>query len=328
MAFQVPDCVGVVTATTGTGSYALGSALTRHRSFAEAEAANHLADGDTVPYVCRDASTPPVFETGIGTYNAGANTLSRTVRKSSDGNAAINWAGGSKDLFVGFLPSDLAFLVLANVFTAVQEIECSGARLDLDTLANDAAVRFLATGTERMRVFWSGTNGQAQLDYKSSGAVVQGRLIVGNNKLQFATSDVASGLEIDRFAGSGATALWFKQTTAPSGWTKSTADNDAALRVVSGTPGASGGSLGLSSTVTGGTALSEANLPPHTHPVGSGQDYPFIAPTGGTTPDLNTLTGGTRLWSVSSTTGSTGGGTNHTHPLALKYTDGIVCTKN
>jgi hypothetical protein len=109
---------------------------------------------------------------------------------------------------------------------------------------------------------------------------------------------------------------------------KSTADNDAALRVVSGTPGASGGSRGLSAATTGDHTLTENNLPAHEHPVGAGQDYAFIQPTGGTTPDLNSLTGGTRLWSASSTTGSTGGGTAHNHPLALKYVDGLIAFKS
>lgn len=66
------------------------------------------------------------------------------------------------------------------------------------------------------------------------------------------------------------TRILFQQTTAPTGWTKDTSQNDKALRVVSGTTG-TGGSTPFSTTFssrgTGFTALLEANLPAHTHTV-------------------------------------------------------------
>jgi hypothetical protein len=70
---------------------------------------------------------------------------------------------------------------------------------------------------------------------------------------------------------SGTTAL-FVQSTAPTGWTKSTAHNNKALRVVSGTAG-SGGSIAFTSAFTsqavsgivGFTTLTEAQMPSHQH---------------------------------------------------------------
>lgn len=72
----------------------------------------------------------------------------------------------------------------------------------------------------------------------------------------------------------------FYQTSAPTGWTKSTAHNDKALRVVSGNGGGSGGTNSFSSmmrdlsiggsfsfptTNVGSRTLSATQLPAHTH---------------------------------------------------------------
>jgi len=72
----------------------------------------------------------------------------------------------------------------------------------------------------------------------------------------------------------------FYQSAAPTGWTKSTAQNDKALRVVSGSGGGTGGSHNLSSppstahTHTGGShshtsAAHTHGQPSHTHSIGA-----------------------------------------------------------
>jgi hypothetical protein len=58
------------------------------------------------------------------------------------------------------------------------------------------------------------------------------------------------------------TVMIFAQTTAPTGWTKSTAHNDKALRVVSGTA-SSGGSTAFTSVFAART-IQQANLPNET----------------------------------------------------------------
>lgn len=67
------------------------------------------------------------------------------------------------------------------------------------------------------------------------------------------------------------TKMLFVQSAAPVGWTKDTTHNDKALRVVSGSAG-SGGTVAFSTAfgnygglLTGGTALSIANLAAHAH---------------------------------------------------------------
>lgn len=100
----------------------------------------------------------------------------------------------------------------------------------------------------------------------------------------FTGAATLNGNPIDAFPSG--TAMTFWQTSAPTGWTKSTAHDNKALRVVSGTAG-SGGSLdftaafgvrantgSVGSTVAagtvGGTGLTAAQMAPHYHSLDSG----------------------------------------------------------
>lgn len=116
------------------------------------------------------------------------------------------------------------------------------------------------------------------------------------------------------------TKMLFVQTAAPTGWTKILTDNDAALRVVSGSV-SSGGSTGfittMSSFTVGATTLTTAQMPAHTHTYvdSSGTSFSVVCGQSG---------GG------SGQTGSTGGGGSHTHSstaLDIKYVDAIYAVK-
>ena len=149
------------------------------------------------------------------------------------------------------------------------------------------------------------------------------------------------------------TVMIFGQTAAPTGFTKLTDQDNAGLRVVSGTASTGGsvnfttafasqtptGSVSISavSGSAGATTLSTPQIPSHTHPItlhpGPGAsslvvDYGSLLPT----------------VSATTSTGSTGGGGSHTHPfsfssgsgtfsgnainLAVKYVDVIRATKD
>lgn len=138
------------------------------------------------------------------------------------------------------------------------------------------------------------------------------------------------------------TVMLFVQTSAPTGWTKSTTHDNKALRVVSGTAGSGGsaafttafgtpsvsGSVSLSGTV-GNHTLTTAQMPSHNHtiPAGGGNEY---AP----------CVGGGFCGSGRSTS-STGGGGSHNHSFSgsgslssatasinVQYVDVIIATKN
>ena len=139
------------------------------------------------------------------------------------------------------------------------------------------------------------------------------------------------------------TVMLFVQTSAPTGWVKSTAHNNKSLRVVSGTAG-SGGSVAFTTAFAnqpvsgtngaiGDTTLTIAQIPSHEHvasyrrePNNSSNPTYLIGGTAGSTASVNLGTG------------ATGGGGSHTHTggaftgtainLAVQYVDVIICTKS
>lgn len=119
------------------------------------------------------------------------------------------------------------------------------------------------------------------------------------------------------------TVMLFVQTAAPTGWTKSTTHNDKALRVVSGTA-SSGGSYTFSSTFANGnagaTTLSTAQMPSHTHTIGSD---PFSG-------SANYVTKMGYAAIQTAATNATGGGGSHSHSLSLavQYVDAIIAVKD
>lgn len=118
------------TATTGTGTITLGSAVTGYLSFATAG----VADGETVSYGIADGNNR---EAGRGVYTASGTTLTRSVLDSTNGGAAISLSGS------------------AQVFIAAVSEDFDGQWLELNraTAANDATIDFtLPAGFEEYMV--------------------------------------------------------------------------------------------------------------------------------------------------------------------------------
>jgi hypothetical protein len=161
------------------------------------------------------------------------------------------------------------------------------------------------------------------------------------NDVGYITTPVPSG-----------TNMLFYQASAPTGWTKVTTSNDAALRVVSGSGGGTGGTVNFSSAFTsqavsgtvGDTSLTELQMPSHYHYTVSDQvvnggkvnSSGPIAWSNGNNPgeEEYELAPGTTTATLGRTS-STGGSQSHTHTfsgtsinLAVKYIDVIVAYKN
>ena len=126
--------------------------------------------------------------------------------------------------------------------------------------------------------------------------------------------------------------MLFVQTSAPSGWTKSTAHDNKALRVVSGSA-SSGGSVAFTTAFTsqsvsgtvGSTTLTTSQIPSHSHTT-NGSSF-FNPPNGSLV--------GNGDYQATSGTGNTGGGGSHDHSftgtainLAVQYVDVIIATKD
>ncbi len=138
------------------------------------------------------------------------------------------------------------------------------------------------------------------------------------------------------------TVMIFYQASAPTGWTKSTTNNDKALRVVSGTGGGTGGTHAMSSPPStahthsgpnhrhstpnhshshslsaGSHTLSTSQIPSHTHSRWSGGNSCY----GGsqTTVQSSVVNGGG--WTTSGMQ-SQGGGSSHSHSLSGSISSG------
>ena len=145
----------MTTATTGTGTITLGSAIASYQSFAGAG----VSDGDSVRYVIEDGTTD--WEIGAGTYTASGTTLTRNPSESSGGGAAISLSG-SATIFVSAIASDIQPTIFqTSTFTATSsqttftvsytvglvEVYLNGARLSAaDFTATNGSTIVLGTG--------------------------------------------------------------------------------------------------------------------------------------------------------------------------------------
>jgi microcystin-dependent protein len=168
-------------------------------------------------------------------------------------------------------------------------------------------------------------------------------VIDANGSVGIGTASPSSALEIAApgvFTGAWAylptgTTMLFAQANAPTGWTKSTTHNNKALRVVSGAGGGSGGSVAFTSAfasqavigTVGGTSLTIAQMPAHTHTYTAGGSATIALSAGGVPVNQSSP--------ASSNTGSTGSGDPHSHSfsgtainLAVQYVDIIIAVKN
>jgi hypothetical protein len=94
------DRAKVLTATTGTGTLTLGTAVTGFQTFAAAGVPN----GATVRYAIEDGNN---WEVGLGIYNSAANTLSRGAYESNNSNAPIICTGAAL-VYVTVAAADVA----------------------------------------------------------------------------------------------------------------------------------------------------------------------------------------------------------------------------
>ena len=148
------------------------------------------------------------------------------------------------------------------------------------------------------------------------------------------------------------TVMLFRQNTAPTGWTKSSSFDNAALRVVSGTVNATqsgvvpftGAFANTTPSITvdasglsaGATTLTSSQIPSHTHSV----DWGTTDNCGG----LNRVRGGLIAGFAAQSpqaSQATGGGSSHSHSMSgsatgtstalnlnVRYADAIIAAKD
>ena len=121
----------VLCSTTGTGTLSLGAAVSGFLTFAQAGVQN----ADVVAYCIRDGGNS---EVGYGTYTSASATLTRTVRKSTNSDAAINLSGNA----VVFIAPSAEDLDAAAVLALLLTVDGAGSGLDADLLDGNSSAFF------------------------------------------------------------------------------------------------------------------------------------------------------------------------------------------
>jgi hypothetical protein len=103
MPLVLADRVKESTTTTGTGTVTLAGAAAGFQAFSV------IGNGNTTYYTIVD-TVNGTWEVGIGTYTLSGTTLARnTVLESSNSGSLVNFAAGSKDVFVAY-PAERAVI--------------------------------------------------------------------------------------------------------------------------------------------------------------------------------------------------------------------------
>ena len=108
MALVINNRVRELTSTTGTGAVTLGGAVGGFQTFAAG------IGNDNTTYYTISINSENEWEVGRGTLNADSSTLTRTeVLESSNGDAAVDFSAGSKEVFCT-LPAEKAVYLDAS----------------------------------------------------------------------------------------------------------------------------------------------------------------------------------------------------------------------
>jgi len=159
MALILADRVKESTTTTGTSDFALGGAITGFQTFSASVGANN-----TTYYSVADGAD---WEVGLGTLSNDGLTLARTtVLQSSNADAKVLFAAGTKEVFVTY-PADKAVSDITSTDASIV-VSRNGSIIDLAVSEASPASTLLAavrnttgaTLTKGTAVYISGATGQ------------------------------------------------------------------------------------------------------------------------------------------------------------------------
>ena len=141
MALVLKDRIKETTTTTGTSTYTLAGAENGFEAFSQ------IGDGNTTYYCCTDGVD---FEVGIGTYTLSGTTLARTtVLQSSNSDAEVSWANGTRTIFCT-QPAEKAVFLDANGNLPITSSASIGSSLAVTgdtTIGGTLGVTGVLTGT-------------------------------------------------------------------------------------------------------------------------------------------------------------------------------------
>lgn len=266
-----------------------------------------------------------------------------TVINNSTGNVTLNSSGGN--LILTMAANTTAYL------TCVDNGVTTAAAWNASYVFDQGAGVLSITGTANQIAASSSTGNvtlslPAALDFPGTFTVQNTVYIdeildeddmASDSPTALATQQSIKAYVDNNSAFASGTKMLFVQTSAPTGWTKDTVNNNnSALRVVTGSASAGGtvdfttafASQAVTGTV-GNTTLTQSQMPAHSHI----QRYGTATAGGG----VDTSSGAWTASPINSTisTETSGGGGAHNHSftgtsinLAVKYVDVIICSKD
>lgn len=330
------------------GTAAAGSAETLSRSdhvhplqttvSGNAGSATKLATKRTIDGVNFDGSANIHH---YGTCSTAAGTAAKTVTLAN-----FVLATGA-EVTVRFTVTNTASNPTLNVNgTGAKAIQYRNAAISAGYLAANRTYRFVYDGSSYELVGDVDTN----TTYTAASATPKapGTAAVGTST-KYAREDHVHPSQTFSAFPTG-TQMLFVQAAAPTGWTKQTTVNDAAIRVVSGTTGGgTGGNVAFSTVFmsdkaitlsgnVGATTISSGQSPSHSHSFllfdNRLGNYTALRNTDGAATSLQKVTNSwnSMPFPVSDTSG---GNSSHTHSLSgtatvdlsVKYLDTILCKK-
>jgi hypothetical protein len=236
----------MTTATTGTGTITLGSAVSGYLTFA----LTGVANGDVVDYAIKDGSNS---EHGTGTYTSSGTTLTRTVTKSTNSNAAISLSG-TAEVFISPRAETLNDASLLTTGTVAQARLGSGSGgAGTKALFDDQTYKTISnagqylsfeshTASATITIPAGATKGEFTIGGATGGAALGTRGAPGGGSAQIKTlTGLTPGNTLAWTSGAGGT------TTPGAGGTSTLASGTqtiATLTCIGGTAGATGGGAG------------------------------------------------------------------------------------
>lgn len=183
--------------TTGTGAITLAGAVTGYQAFSSV-----VPNAGQCYYAATDGTN---WEVGLGTYATSGNTLTRTqILSSSNAGAAVNWAAGTKTIYLDFPAFAAASIVPAfNAITGFLPSAITGSSTTGSlTVAAGQAAESLNTKyiTKASTTSWAVSNGNALNGYQG------GTTLPNSSSIHFYSIEDVNGLNQGVFASLSATA--------------------------------------------------------------------------------------------------------------------------